>query len=108
MITTGRADEGRLHVFVPIRVYDVPVLGDVDSDVRFDLVMTAAGTLSIENVDADSSDVLPYFLPIVGWQVLYEPSKRIESALGGMGTSGGGLSPPPGTRPSSTTAGGAG
>src|SRR3546814_2832732 len=31
-ITTARADEGRLHVFVPIRVYDVPVLGDVRSE----------------------------------------------------------------------------
>src|SRR3546814_3200134 len=77
-ITTARADEGRLHVFVPIRVYDVPVLGDVDSDVRFDLVMTAAGKLSIENVDADSSDVLQYFLPIVGWKVLYETSRSEE------------------------------
>src|SRR3546814_16724829 len=108
MITTGRADEGRLHVVVPIVVYDVPVLGDVDSDVRFDLVMTAAGKLSIENVDADSSDVLQYFLPIVGWKVLYETSERIESALGGMRPPGGGSSPLPGTRPCFTADGGVG
>src|SRR3546814_11445207 len=68
--------------------------------------MTAAGKLSIENVDADSSDVLHYFLPIVGWKVLYETSQRIESDLGGMRPSGGGSSPLPGTRPRFTADGG--
>src|SRR3546814_16277641 len=83
-------------------------MGDVDSDVRFDLVMTAAGKLSIENVDADSSDVLQYFMPIVGWKVLYETSERIESALGGMRPSGGGSSPLPGPTPCATAHGGVG
>lgn len=107
-ITTTRANESRLNVFVPIRVYDVPVLGDVDSDVRFDLVLTTAGQLSIENVDADSSDVLGYFLPVVGWKILHETSQRIESTLGAMRPSGGASSPIPGTHPCFTQDGGVG
>jgi len=107
-ITTTRANEGRLNVFVPIRVYDVPVLGDVDSNVRFDLVLTPAGKLSIENVDADSSDVLGYFLPIVGWKILYETSQRIESTLGAIRPPGGGGSSVANTHPCFTQDGGVG
>lgn len=98
-ITTTRASEDRLKVFVPIRVYDVPILGDVDSNVHFDLVMSTAGKLSIENVDADSSDLLQYFMPIIGWKILYETSERIESTLSSMRPSGGGSSPLPDTHP---------
>jgi hypothetical protein len=107
-ITTTRANEGRLNVFVPIRVYDAPVLGDVDSDVSFDLMLTSAGKLSVENVDADSSDVLGYFLPIVGWKILNETSQRIESKLGAMHPSGGGASSIAQTHPCFTQDGGVG
>lgn len=74
----------RLRVTVPLKVYDVFLLGDVDSTVEFDMVLarTSAGwDLSTENVDADSSDLLGYFLPIIGWKILNEASQQIESRV---------------------------
>lgn len=100
-LTTAFVNDRRLKVKVPIRVYDVPLLGNVSSDVRFDLALsdTANGTrLSIENVDADSSDILGFFLPIIGWKIMWETSQTIEASLNGIRPSGiGGV--PPGLRP---------
>ncbi|MGE0680062.1 MAG: hypothetical protein AB7P69_03995 [Candidatus Binatia bacterium] len=86
--TSQRLSESRLHVSVPIVVYDVFLLGDVDSSVHFDLVMTPAVVngipkvkISVENPDADSQDLLGYFLPILGWKILYEVSETIEDKL---------------------------
>jgi hypothetical protein len=105
-ISNTRASEDRLNVSVPIRVHDVPILGDVDSDVRFDLVLTPNGRMSIENVDADSSDVLGYFLPVVGWGLLYGISSGIEATLEDMKPVGSSAPLPPGTHPCFTQDGG--
>lgn len=86
-VNTTFRDRDRLSVSVPIRVYDVPVLGDVDSTVNFDLVLansSGAWKLSTANVDADSDDLLGYFLPVIGWKILYEASQRIESQVGAI------------------------
>lgn len=83
-VSTTFRDRDRLSVSVPIRVYDVPVLGDVDSTVSFDLVLSnsnGAWLLTTANVDADSDDLLGYFLPIIGWKIMYETSQRIESQV---------------------------
>jgi len=87
-----RISETRLHMVIPIVVYDVswgPVdLGDVASTVSFDLVITPVvengipkAEISVENPDADSEDLLGYFLPIIGWAILYETSETIEDKL---------------------------
>jgi hypothetical protein len=91
-LTTTFVDPKRLKVMVPIRVYDVPILGDVDSNVHFDLVLNDAGAgsgLTIENVNANSSDVLQFFLPVVGSAILWGTSETIEAAVNNLGTSGG-------------------
>lgn len=86
----------RLHVAVPLVVRDVwwgPVyLGDVDSTVSFDLVLTPVEVhgvpktqLSIENVDADSYDLLVIFLPLPVVPMLYEISSQIEDRLKDLG-----------------------
>lgn len=83
-ISTSRADERRLHVSVPVTVYDVPILGEVDSTIHFDLAFkdeNGATRLAVENVDADSSDLLGYFLPAIGWGILYGTSSTIEAQL---------------------------
>lgn len=92
LTTSQRVNESRLSMSVPIVVYDVswgPVyLGDVDSTVYFDLVLKqevdGAGNpvtkLAIENVDADSSDLLAVFVPIVS-PILYGVSTEIESQV---------------------------
>lgn len=105
-LTTSRVDESRLKVSVPLTVYDVPVLGDVDSRVDFDMVLAPTGQLSFENVDASSSDLLGYFLPIIGWKILYETSQRIESMLGDVRLPGGTASPVANTHPCFTADGG--
>jgi hypothetical protein len=100
-ITTSFTNELRIRVKVPIKVYDVAeiagvaVLGDVDSDVSFDLVLTGSH-LSVENVDASSSDFLGYFLPIIGWKILWETSQGIEAAVKNMGSTSVGSSAPVG------------
>ena len=103
--TSQRLSETRLHMSVPIIVYDVPILGDVDSTVYFDLVITPViengmpkAVMFVENPDADSSDLLGYFLPILGWKILYEASETIEEKLANIDPSDLGSSPLPGTR----------
>ncbi|MGH9197194.1 MAG: hypothetical protein ACRD1T_15830, partial [Acidimicrobiia bacterium] len=92
LTTSQRLNESRLGMSVPIVVYDVswgPVyFGNVDSTVYFDLVLTPTvdsegnpvTRLSVENVDADSSDLLAVLLPIVS-PVLYGVSTEIESQV---------------------------
>ncbi len=92
MTTSQRLSESRLEMSVPIVVYDVswgPIyLGDVDSTVYFDLVLTQTADnlgnpvtkLSVEDVDADSSDLLAVILPLA-WPVLYGVSSEIESQV---------------------------
>jgi hypothetical protein len=103
--TSQRLSETRLHMSVPIIVYDVSILGDVDSTVYFDLVITPViengmpkAVMFVENPDADSSDLLGYFLPILGWKILYEASETIEEKLANIDPSDLGSSPLPGTR----------
>ena len=103
--TSQRISETRVHMSVPIVVYDVSILGDVDSTVYFDLVITPVvengitkAEMSVENPDADSSDLLGYFLPILGWKILYETSETIEDKLADIDPSDLGSSPLPGTR----------
>jgi hypothetical protein len=62
--------------------------------------------MSIENVDADSSDVLGYFLPVVGWGLLYGISSGIEATLEDMKPVGSSAPLPPGTHPCFTQDGG--
>jgi hypothetical protein len=103
--TSQRISETRVHMSVPIIVYDASILGDVDSTVSFDLVINQVmvngiptAEMSVENPDADSSDLLGYFLPILGWKILYEASETIEEKLADIDPSDLGSSPLPGTR----------
>lgn len=103
--TSQRTSETRLRMSVPIIVYDASILGDVDSTVYFDLVINPVvedgitkAEMSVENPDADSSDLLGYFLPILGWKILYETSETIEDKLADIDPSDLGSSPLPGTR----------
>jgi hypothetical protein len=94
---------------IPIVVYDVswgPIdLGDVDSNVYFDLVITPVvgngipkAEISVENPDADSKDLLGYLLPIIGWAILYETSETIEDKLADINPFDVDSTPPSGTR----------
>jgi hypothetical protein len=86
-LTTTYVNDRRLQVSVPVRVYDAPLLGDVDSNIRFDLALVGSPTaprLAIENVDADSTDLLGIFLPVIGWKILYETSQTIESHMANL------------------------
>lgn len=86
-VTSTQVDRDRARFSVPLRVYDVPLLGDVDSTVQFDMVFTRTNSgwsLGTENVDADSDDLLGYFMPILGWKILYEASQQIESRVGAI------------------------
>ena len=94
--TSQRISESRLHVTVPIVVHDVrwgPVyLGDVNSTVYFDLVLTPTvdnqgnpvTVISIENEDADSFDILAVFFPVFVAPVLYGVSTEIEDQVAGF------------------------
>jgi hypothetical protein len=101
-VTTARASQTRLNVAVPVRVYDVTAIGDVDSIVRFDLVIGVAADgqtqLTVENVNANSSDLLLLLAPILVAPVLYEVSEQIEAQINGIGASNVGGTPPAGTR----------
>lgn len=108
-VTTSFVNPNRLNVSVPVRVYDAPILGDVDSIVHFDLVISNANgatQLQIENVDADSSDFLAVVVPIIAVPVLNGVSGEIEAQIRGMGASSIGGSAPPGLTPCFNTAGG--
>ena len=102
--TSQRISESKLHVSVPIIVNDTP-LGDVDSTVYFDLVMspvivngTAATVLSVENVDADSFDLLALFFPVVVTPILYGISTEIEDQVAALDSFTIDQPPLPGTR----------
>jgi hypothetical protein len=90
--TSQRVSESKLHVSVPLVVHDVSwgpfYLGDVDTTVYFDLVMTPVEVrgvpktqISIENEDADSFDLLALFFPVVVVPILYGVSSQIEAQL---------------------------
>jgi hypothetical protein len=95
--TSQRVSENRLHVTVPLVVHDVwkgPIyLGDVNSTVYFDLVLTPAvdnqgnpvTAISIENEDADSFDLLAVFFPVFVAPVLYGVSTTIEDRVASFG-----------------------
>ncbi|OAH97856.1 hypothetical protein [Methylomonas methanica] len=87
--TTSRfVSESKLAMSVPIIVHDASILGDVDSTVHFDLVLSptedANGDpvtkLSIENIDADSFDLAAVLLPVVS-PILYGVSTTIEGQV---------------------------
>jgi hypothetical protein len=105
---SSRTSETRLHMVIPIVVYDVSWgeidLGDVDSNVYFDLVITPVvengipkAEISVENPNADSKDLLGYLLPIIGWAILYETSETIEDKLADINPFDVDSSPVPGT-----------
>jgi hypothetical protein len=95
--TSQRISESRLHVTVPLVVHDVwkgPIyLGDVNSTVYFDLVLTSkvdnqgnpVTEISIENEDADSFDLLAVFFPVFVAPVLYGVSTTIEDRVASFG-----------------------
>jgi hypothetical protein len=87
-LTTAYVSETRMSVTVPIIVYDAPVLGNVDSIVRFDLVLTNAdgrAQMRVENVDANSSDLLVLLAPLLSGVILHGVSEEIEAQIQGIG-----------------------
>ncbi|MBD9359602.1 hypothetical protein [Methylomonas fluvii] len=87
--TTSRfVSESKLAMSVPIIVHDASILGDVDSTVHFDLVLSPSvdtngntvTKLSIENIDADSFDLAVVLFPIVS-PILYGVSTTIEGQV---------------------------
>lgn len=83
VLTTTFKDKKRLAVRIPIVVHNVPILGNVSSTVFFDLVFDTLGShLSVQNVNADSSDLLELLSPVIVSKILWETSQTIESTLG--------------------------
>jgi hypothetical protein len=99
-VATAYVSETRMSVAVPVTVYDAPILGDVDSMVRFDLVLTNENgqpQMRAENVDANSSDILVLLSPIPSALILHGVSEQIESQIQGMGATS--IDAPAGLRP---------